>query len=135
MDNPPAEPSTVSVDSIIYTTAGGKNQDKHLNITMALVDDLGNPVAGATVPISATNTTTGETRSGTGSTGSDDTVTFSWKSAPVGCYTTTVTDVTATGLNWDGATPVNEFRKAGGSGKGGNGGNLESCEQGRAARK
>ena len=38
-------------------------------------------------------------------------MTFSLKNAPDGCYTTTVTAVTAEGLDWDGKTPENGFRK------------------------
>jgi len=43
--------------------------------------------------------------SGTGTTGTGGTVTFKLTNAPSGTYTTTVTDVTAEGLTWDGVTP------------------------------
>ena len=99
--SPPAEATTVSVDSITYATEGGKNQDKHLLITVALVDDLGNPVSGASVSIKLDNTDTGGSWTGTGTTDTDGMVTFSLKNAPSGCYTTTVTGVTAGGLTWD----------------------------------
>ncbi|MFQ5860631.1 MAG: S8 family serine peptidase [Dehalococcoidia bacterium] len=123
--NPPATGTIVSVDSITYATQGGKNQDKHLLITIALVDDLGNPVAGASVSVTLENTTTGASWSGTGITGENGTVTFSLKNAPAGDYTTTVTDVTADGLTWDGVTPPNGFNKASGSNGGGRGRALE----------
>ncbi|MBI3092592.1 MAG: S8 family serine peptidase [Candidatus Tectomicrobia bacterium] len=106
---PPPGPTTVSVASIAYTTEGGKNSDKHLNITLALVDDLGNPVAGAAVSITLSNGTS--SWSGTATTGSAGTVTFTLKNAPSGCYTTSVTNVAAAGLTWDGVTPANEFCK------------------------
>jgi hypothetical protein len=38
-------------------------------------------------------------------------VTFQYKNAGSGTYTTTVTRVTATGLAWDGVTPPNSFKK------------------------
>jgi len=49
--------------------------------------------------------------SGTGTTGTDGSVTFQLRNAPSGLYTTAVTDVTADGLTWDGATPANSFTK------------------------
>ncbi|MCH8310797.1 MAG: carboxypeptidase-like regulatory domain-containing protein [Chloroflexi bacterium] len=102
--------STVSVDSITYATEGGKNSDKHLLITVALVDDLGNTVGGASVSIDLYR---GEPliASGTGTTGTDGTVTFSLKNARSGCYRTDVTDVSADGLMWDSAALANEFCK------------------------
>ena len=117
---PPAEATTVSVfcpadDTIScaigdggYATNGGKDGKKHLLITMALDDDLFNPVEGASVSVTVTGPKGG---SGTGTTLADGTVTFSLKNAPSGCYSTTVTDVTAGGLTWDGMTPTNEFCK------------------------
>ena len=102
--------TTVSVSSITYATEGGKNGDKHLRITVALMDDLGNPVAGASVSIDLFRDGS-FVASGTGTTGTDGTVTFSLKHAASGCYTTVVTDVTAAGLTWDGAALANEFCK------------------------
>ncbi len=107
---PPPEPTTVSVASITYATQGGREGDKHLNITVALVDDLGDPVAGASVSIDLyLDALFYATKSGT--TRDDGTITFSLKNAPYGTYTTTATDVTAEGLTWDGITPPNSFTK------------------------
>jgi subtilisin family serine protease len=103
-------PDTVSVNSITYATEGGKNGDKHLLITIALVNNGGGPVAGASVSINLFRDGSLDAQ-GTGTTGTDGTVTFSRKNAPNGCYTTTVTNVTAAGLTWDGITPLNEFCK------------------------
>ena len=104
----PTEPTTVSVASINYATEGGKNKDKHLLITIALVDDLGDPVGGASVTI--TLSLDGDpVGSATATTGTDGKVTFTLKNAESGCYTTIVTDVTtAAGLNWDFNDPANE---------------------------
>jgi len=110
--NPPDVATTVSVVSITYATDGGKNKDKHLNITFALLDDSDSPVAGASVSINLYLDGPFLT-SGTGITGSNGTVTFTLKNAKSGCYSTTATNVTATGLNWIVGTPTNEFCKPG----------------------
>jgi subtilisin len=108
---PPSEPTFVIVSSIGYATEGGKNGGKHLLVTVALLDDLGNQVGGASVSVRLNNTTTGQSWNGAGITGSGGTVTFSLKNAPSGSYTTTVTNVAAAGLTWDGVTPANGFNK------------------------
>jgi hypothetical protein len=101
---------TVSVSSITYATEGGRSGDKHLLITVALEDDLGNAVAGASVSIDLFRDG-GFAGSGTGTTGTGGTVTFTLKNAASGCYTSTATAVTAAGLTWDNVTPANEFCK------------------------
>jgi len=98
--------NTVSVASISYATEGGKNKDKHLLITIALVGDSGQAVAGASVSIKLYRDE-GYVASGTGTTGTGGTVTFTLKNAASGCYTTTVTDVTAGGLTWYPNDPAN----------------------------
>jgi hypothetical protein len=106
----PAEATAVSVSEISYATEGGKNGDKHLLITVALVNDLGSAVSGASVSVTLTRTE-GGSWNGTGTTGTGGTVTFSLKNAKSGTYTTTVTAVSAGNLAWDGATPPNSFDK------------------------
>ncbi len=108
--NPPAEATSVSVDSITYATDGGKNQDKHLGLTVTLVDDLGNLVANASVSVDLSRDGS-SVASGTGTTDADGTVTFTLNSAASGCYHTDVTDVQAGGLLFDGSEPANEFCK------------------------
>jgi len=110
MGNPPAEPTTVSVSSITYATEGGKKADKHLLITVALVDDLSNLASGASVSIDLFRDGS-LVGSGTGTTGGDGTVTFTLKNARSGSYSTIVTGITASGLTWDGLTPANGFDK------------------------
>jgi hypothetical protein len=97
------------VDCITYDTRGGRNDDKHLDVAVRIVDDGGTVVSGAGV--SLTLTRGGSTWQFSGSTGSDGTVTFSVNNAPSGCYTSDVTDVSATGLSFDGAEPINGFGK------------------------
>ncbi|NQE53422.1 Tk-subtilisin [ANME-1 cluster archaeon GoMg3.2] len=109
----PSEPTVVIVESINYSTEGGKNQDRHLCIAVALldVDNPENPVADASVSIEVYR---GESPyvTYTGTTGTDGTVTFKKNNAPSGTYTTTVTAVTAGELTWDGITPEkNSFIK------------------------
>ncbi len=104
---PPLDGSTVSVDSIILTTEGGKNQDKHLNIAIHAWDGL-NDVVGATVSIELDNTTTGQTWIGTATTDSSGNILFTLKNFPDGCYTTTVTSVLASGFNGDNTTPPHD---------------------------
>ncbi|MGA1870656.1 MAG: hypothetical protein ACMUJM_19150 [bacterium] len=104
---PPAEPTAVSVVSIKYSTEG---RGRHLLITVALLDDLGNVVEGASVSIELYRNKS-LYGSGTGTTGSDGTVTFKAANAPSGTYTTKVTDVIAGVLEWDGITPTNSYDK------------------------
>lgn len=105
---PPA--GTVSVESIIYATTGGRNQDKHLLVTITLKDDAGTAVSGASVSIDLYLSST-IFDSVTGTSGDDGTITFQYNNAPSGTYTATVTNVSADGLTWDGSTPPNSFNK------------------------
>jgi hypothetical protein len=104
--------SSAIVSDITYATEGGRNQDKHLLITVSVVDVLNDPVGGASVSIDLFRDGP-EIASGTGTTGTDGTVTFSLKNAAAGCYTTDVTNVSAAGLTWDGVTPANSYAKGG----------------------
>ena len=99
-----------SVSSINYATTGGKNNDKHLNITVTVNDDTGNAVSGASVSINLLSNGS-VVGSGNGTTGSTGTVTFVDNNAQPGTYTTEITNVVAAGLTWDGQTPSNSFQK------------------------
>ncbi len=96
---------TVSVSSITYRT-----QKQNLLVTVALVDGTGSPVAGASVSISLYRNGS-LYLSASSTTGTDGKVTFKATNAPSGCYTTTVTNVAASGFTWNGATPANQFCK------------------------
>ena len=108
--NLPEVATTVSATGITYATSGGKNGDKNLRITVALLDGLGAPVEGASVSIQLTLVGSGSWN-GTASTGADGEVTFQLRNAKKGTYTTEVTGVTAAGLAWDGSYPENSFTK------------------------
>jgi subtilisin len=92
-----------------YATEGGRHGDRHLSVTVALEDDLGGPVAGASLSIVLMNLSTYQMWTGTGTTGSDGEVTFRLKNAPAGWYMTGVTSLLADGLYWNGETPDNLF--------------------------
>ena len=81
-----------------------------MSITVTINDDGGFAVAGADVSIDLLRDG-GLYSSAGGTTEPDGTVTFSANNAPLGCYETVVTDVTAAGLVWDGVTPFNVFCK------------------------
>jgi len=103
---------SMSVDSITYATSGGKSNNRHLLVTITVVDGNRNGVGGASVSIElyrGTSPSLYKTASGT--TGSDGAVTFTFSNAPTGTYTTTVTAVTAAGFTWDGVTPTNSYIK------------------------
>jgi len=101
---------TVRVESITYSTSGGRLGDRHLAVTLLLLDDQDNPVAGASV--SATlHHEGGSSWDFAGTTGSDGTVVFSLNNHGSGCYSTEVTAVVADGLDWDGVTPDNGYCK------------------------
>jgi subtilisin family serine protease len=102
-------PTSVSVSSIIYALQGGRGQ--HILITVALTDNTGAPVAGASVSVDIYYSGILLVGSGTGTTGANGAVTFKVLNASSGCYSTAVTNVTAAGLTWDGTTPANSFCK------------------------
>lgn len=106
---PPVTGSTAGVDSITYSSYGGKNNDRHLTVSVHVSDNSGNDVSGATVSISLTNGNSSWTATGT--TSSTGGIGFTLKNSPSGTYTTTITNVVASGLTWDGITPPNSFTK------------------------
>jgi subtilisin len=106
---PPPGGSTVSVSAITYATSGGRLNNNHLDITIALASG-GAPVPNASVSATLTrNSSTYGTYSGT--TGSNGTVTFRVNNHPSGSYSTAVTNVTVSGYEWDGVTPSNSHSK------------------------
>jgi PKD repeat protein len=95
----------MSVPGVSYATSGGKNGDRHLLVSLSVVDDYSEPVPGASVSIQLYRGGSAY-KTASGTTGSDGGVTFSFNNAPSGTYTTTVTDVVADGLTWDGIQPA-----------------------------
>ena len=96
---PPVNP-TVSVSSIDYTPSGGKDGNKHLDVTVTILDESSNPVSGASVYVEIS--LEGDLYSSqTGITETNGSVTFSLKNSPVlGHYVTDVTNVDAAGFDF-----------------------------------
>ena len=92
--------TSVSVGSFVYSGEGGRYKDKHVSVTIALVDNLGGGAGGASISVQM-DSDSGTSATGSGTTGSDGTITFTWSNAPGDCYTTTVTSVTSGDLTFD----------------------------------
>lgn len=94
----PEEPTSTIVSSINYITYGGKDNSKHLDITISIIDNFANPISGASVSIELSRDG-GFITSSTGTT-TEGTVTFSLKNAASGHYETDVTNVISSGLTF-----------------------------------
>jgi hypothetical protein len=108
--NPKPATSKARIASISYTAEGGSDGKRHVHATVTLVDGSGIAVGGASISADLRRGAS-KVASFTGTTGTDGKVTFTLKNAATGCYDTIVTNVTASGLTWDGATPTNSFCK------------------------
>jgi hypothetical protein len=104
--------TTLKVQSISYGTSGGPQQDKHLEVTVRVVGSSNAPVAGASVSFDL-YVGNAVDRSASGITDATGTFTYQRSAAPSGCYRSVVTSAAATGLQWDGTTPTNNFCKPG----------------------
>jgi len=103
----PVGPTEVATVDITHIVKGGKK--KRLSVRIDLLDDLGGPVAGASVSIESALQGTSRVWGGTGTTDSNGSVTFKLINAPAdsgNCYTTTVTNI-ASNLD-DSIAPVVE---------------------------
>ena len=102
-----ATSSTVQVASITYSSYGGRQNNKHLLITVRVVDGNNAAVANAVVGVSITRNGAA-IGSSTGTTGANGEITFEIKNqSPTSCYRTTVTSVSAGTRSWNGVTPPN----------------------------
>lgn len=98
----------VTATEVRATAVTYAKRGKNLLVTIALADNLDQPVRGASVALDLYLNGT-KVASFSGTTGSTGKVTFTKKNAAKGCYTSLVTSVVATGLSWDGQTPANGF--------------------------
>lgn len=106
---PPGELLSMSVSSIDYSTAGGKNKDKDLVVTLQIDGDSGGvPNASVSITLKLNDS---NYASGSGTTDSSGSITFRLRNASNGIWTTVVTNVTADGYQWDNVTPPNQFSK------------------------
>ena len=101
--NPEPTPGVSSVKKIVYGLAGGKNNDKHLLITIHVVADESD-LSGVDVSISLSNDKFRKGWSGSGTTEGDGTITFQLNNARSGCYTTILNSVSSD-PSWDEAQP------------------------------
>lgn len=102
--------SGVKAECITYNTTGGKGGNKNLQITVDVVDDFGNPVAGASVSISLSKDGS-PAGTGTADTNTSGTVSFQLRNAGDGCYETVVDNIVAAGLSYNATYPMNGFSK------------------------
>jgi hypothetical protein len=100
----------LKVQSISYATSGPG--DKHVDVTVRVVNWSNAPVAGASVSFDLYLGNAID-RSASGLTDATGTFTYQRSAAPSGCYRSVVTSAAATGLQWDGTTPTNNFCKPG----------------------
>ena len=107
----PVPGDTVKVNSINYSTSGGKDNNRHLNDTINVTDGQGNAASGASVSIRLKNSSTGQSWTGSGTTANNGNITFTLSNAPSGTYSTEITNVVLAGFTWDGITPPNSFTK------------------------
>lgn len=109
-----AASNTVQVASIVYSTYGGRLNNRHLMITVRVIDGNNAAISGARVGV-AISRNGSPIGSSSGTTGSNGEVTFEIKNhATTSCYRTTVTSVSAGTLQWDGMTPPNGSAGCGG---------------------
>jgi hypothetical protein len=78
------------VESISYQTSGGRTSDRHLTVTVAIVDADGRPAGGVSVEVVVANKDTGDSWQGTSTTDSNGNASFSINNHPTGCYKTEV---------------------------------------------
>ena len=107
--DPVAAGSAVVVECVRYRTYGGQAPGKHLEVIVRCADDLGFPVSGANVSIELL--INGNPSTGSATSDAAGEVRFTLNNAANVCYSTTVTALSAAGLNWDGTTVPNGFQK------------------------
>jgi subtilisin len=99
---------TASVRTITYSMSEGNSG--HVVISVQVEDDAQQPVGKASILVSVS--LNGQVYGAlSGRTGRDGCATMKLIKAPSGFYQTTVANVTAAGLTWDGLTPSNGFSK------------------------
>jgi hypothetical protein len=105
-----AAPSATVVESVTYTTEGGRANDQHLVVHVLVVTGGGAPVANASVTIQVFRNG-GLYATRTGTTDASGAAAFKLNRYPAGCYTTVVTQVTAAGITSTPDTPANSHCK------------------------
>jgi hypothetical protein len=100
-----SNPTQVMVNSVTYALQGTT-----LVYTVKLVNEFGGPVAGANVEVDIMEWIfTGMLWISSGTSDSLGRAVFQLPNVDLGCYVTSVRNVTAPGLTWVGGTPSNNF--------------------------
>jgi len=108
---PAPQPTKAIAECITYNVTGPKAPNKQsLVVTVRVLDDFSNPVSGASVSATIKRGTT-TVASASGTTNPSGNVTYTVKNASNGTYVTTVTAINASGLQFEGTTPANQFTK------------------------
>ena len=103
------DPTVVKVDSVTYTTEGGRAGNQHLVVAVQIVTGT-TPIPNASVTINLVlNGALYATRTAT--TDSNGRAVFKFNKYPAGCYTTVVTQVTVGGQTSTPPTPTNSHCK------------------------
>ena len=99
--------TTVSVeDPLGCSGTGGKNSDRHVNIHVMIVEQgTASGVPGATVAVQV-NLGGSPFWNDSGITNENGEVVFSLKNADTGTYTTTIDNVSSSGIVWDNLQPA-----------------------------
>lgn len=108
----PAPPPAIigmKVKSITYAAVGAKKAD--LQVTVTIVDQNGTAVSGAAVSAAIKCSTVSTTYGGTATTNAKGQVVYKISKAPKGTWTTTVSNVTKSGYQWDQSSPANSYQK------------------------
>jgi len=110
IDEDPIDTINASIGSIIYTTSGGRLNDRHLSVSVPLTSNNG-PVSGATITAQLYRNTT-MYASFSGITNSAGTITASFSNAPGGTYHVKIVSLNLPdGYVWDEMQPTNTFVK------------------------
>jgi subtilisin len=80
---------THRVEDIFYTTAGGREKDRHLTVTVLVYAD-GQPAGDVSIAVEIRNLDSDASWKGTATTGADGEAVFNINNHPVGCYVTEV---------------------------------------------
>jgi hypothetical protein len=96
------------VAEIAYSTSGGRNNDRHLTVTVHVIDQSGLAAAGVPVSVLVINGSTSVEWTGTSQTGTNGSVDYTLNNIASGCYRT---EVTRLGEQGTVETPENEYCK------------------------
>lgn len=105
---PPPGSSALRVASIEYEGHGGADSDRHVWMRVRVVDAAGAPVSGARVT-GRLRHESGRSEDATGTSESNGVATLKVENLPLGCFVTTIRSVEASGREWDGETPNNQY--------------------------